>query len=105
MVHYIVLFRLKDGTDESRIEEILRETRIHLLRLPEARSVRCGKRIPPAQEWPFFLAMDFDSRDKMRNTISHPVYVKFSETVLKPLVSQSLALEFELDPLKDVRYS
>lgn len=105
MVHRITLCKLKDGVSDAQVERLMRDTRIHLLKLPEARSVRCGKRIPADQEWPFFIAMDFETRDKMRHALSNPVHVKFMETVFKPAVAQSQNLEFETDPLKDTRYS
>jgi hypothetical protein len=34
-----------------------------------------------------------------------PVYVKFMEEVIKPNTADSLVLDFEMDPGKDVRFS
>jgi hypothetical protein len=34
-----------------------------------------------------------------------PIHVKFMEEVIKPNIADSLALDFEMDPGKDVRFS
>ena len=34
-----------------------------------------------------------------------PIYVKFMEEVIKPNTADSLVLDFEMDPGKDVRFS
>ena len=34
-----------------------------------------------------------------------PIYVKFMEEVIKPNTADSLELDFEMDPGKDVRFS
>jgi len=34
-----------------------------------------------------------------------PIYVKFIEEVIKPNTSDSLVLDFEMDPGKDVQFS
>ena len=44
---------------------MMRQTRTTLLKIPEVLSVKCGKRIDPECEWPFFLAVDVESMDKL----------------------------------------
>jgi len=34
-----------------------------------------------------------------------PIFVKFMEEIIKPNTSDSLSLDFEMDPGKDVRFS
>ena len=34
-----------------------------------------------------------------------PIFVKFTEEIIKPSTSDSLVLDFEMDPGKDVRFS
>lgn len=105
MIHHLVLFRLKPEADEEKIEWMMRETRIQLLKIPEVLSVRCGKRIDEKSKWPFFLAVEIESRDKLAQYMSDPHHVKFVEEVIKPNTVERLALDYEMEPGKDIRYS
>jgi hypothetical protein len=105
MVHHIVLYKLKPEVTPARIEEMMMNARMQLLKIPEALSIKCGKRIEPEMDWPFFIAMDFESMDKYAIFREDPIFVKFMEEVIKPNTEDSLALDFEMDPGKDVRFS
>src|SRR5207247_6758352 len=63
MVHHIVLLKLKPEVTPARIEEMMMNTRMQLLKIPEVLSIKCGKRINPELPWPFFIAIDFESMD------------------------------------------
>ena len=105
MVHHAVLYKLKPEVTPARIETMMMNTRMQLLKIPEVLSIKCGKRIDPENEWPFFIAIDFESMDKYAIFREDPIYVKFVEEVIKPNTEDSLALDFEMDPGKDVRFS
>ncbi|HEV2095570.1 MAG TPA: Dabb family protein [Chthoniobacterales bacterium] len=105
MVHHIILCKLKPEVTPARIEEMMMNTRMQLLKIPEVLSIKCGKRIHPEMPWPFFIAIDFDSTDKHEIYREDSIYVKFVEEVIKPNVAESLELDFEGDPGKDVRFS
>ena len=105
MVHHIDLFKLKPGITPARVEEMMMNTRMMLLKIPEVLSIKCGKRIDSELEWPFFIAIDFESMDRYAIFKEDPIHVKFVEEVIKPNTADSLALFFEMDPGKDVRFS
>ena len=105
MVHHIVLYKLKHEVTPARVEAMMMNSRMQLLKIPEVLSIKCGKRIDPEIEWPFFIAIDFESMDKYAIFREDPIYVKFVEEVIKPNTEDSLALDFEMDPGKDVRFS
>jgi len=105
MVHHIVLFKLKPEVTPARIEEMMMNTRMQLLKIPEVLSIKCGKRINPELPWPFFIAIDFESMDKFAIFREDPIFVKFMEEIIKPNTADSLNLDFEMDPGKDVRFS
>ncbi len=105
MVHHIVLFKLKPEVTLARIEEMMMNARMQLLKIQEVLSIKCGKRIDPGMPWPFFIAIDFESMDKHQIFREDPIYVKFMEEVVKPNTAESLELDFEMDPGKDVRFS
>jgi len=79
--------------------------RMQLLKIPEVLSIKCGKRIDAEISWPFFIAIDFESMDKFAIFREDPIFVKFNEEVIKPNTADSLSLDFEMDPGKDVRFS
>ena len=105
MVHHIVLYKLKHEVTPARVEAMMMNTRMQLLKIPEVLSIKCGKRIDPKIEWPFFIAIDFESMDKYAIFREDPIFVKFVEEVIKPNTEDSLVLDFEMDPGKDIRFS
>ncbi len=105
MVHHLVLFKLKPDVDDERIEWMTRQTRIHLLKIPEVLSVKCGKTIKPDAKWPFFLALDVESMEKLAITMDDPNHAKFVEDVIRPHTTERLAIDYEMDPGRDVKYS
>src|SRR5207248_8938829 len=105
MVHHIVLYKLKPEVTPARVEEMMMNTRMQLLKIPEVRSIKCGKRIDPEMIWPFFIAIDFESMDKYAIFREDSIFVKFNEEIIKPNTADALTLDFEMDPGKDVRFS
>ena len=105
MIHHIVLYKLKPEVTPARVEEMMMNTRMQLLKIPEVLNIKCGKRIDPELQWPFFIAIDFESMDQFAIFREEPIFVKFMEEVIKPNVADSLSLDFEMDPGKDVRFS
>jgi len=105
MVHHIGLYKLKPDVRPEDTEEMMMNARMQLLKIPEVLSIKCGKRIDPELPWPFFIAIDFESMDKYEIFREDPIHVKFMEEVIKPNTADSLSLDFEMDPGKDVRFS
>lgn len=105
MIHHLVLFKLNPDVDDAKIEWMMRETRMQLLKIPEVLAVRCGKRIAEKQEWPFFLSLEFESTEKLALYMTHPVHIKYREEVVFPNITEHVMYDFEMEPGKDVRYS
>jgi Stress responsive A/B Barrel Domain. len=105
MVHHLVLFKLKPEVDDAKIEWMMRQTRIQLLKIPEVLNVRCGKPITPNADWTFFLSVDVESMEKLAIYRDDPNHVKFVEEVIRPNTTERMAIDYEMDPAKDVRYS
>jgi hypothetical protein len=105
MVHHITLYKLKPEVTPARIEEMMMNARMQLLKITEVLSIKCGKRIESEMPWPFFIAIDFESMDRYEIFREDPIHVKFMEEVIKPNTADSLPLFFEMDPGKDVRFS
>ena len=106
MVHHIVLFKLKPEVKPEKLEELMMQTRMSLLKIPEVLSVKCGKRIDVENnEWPFFIALDFESMDKLALYRDDPIHMKYVADIIKPFTSERLALDYEMEPGKDVKFS
>jgi hypothetical protein len=98
MIHHIVLYKLKPEVTAQELEEILIQTRMQLLKIPVAMNVRCGRRLDPKNDWPFFVAVDFDSKDRLAMFKEDPIYIKFIEETIKPNTGEQLVLDYETDP-------
>jgi hypothetical protein len=105
MVHHIVLFKLRADITPVKLEELMMNTRINLLKIPEVLSVKCGKRIDPKNDWAFFIALDFENTEKLTMYREDPIHLKFVEEILKPNTIEHLILDYEMEPGKDVKYS
>jgi stress responsive alpha/beta barrel protein len=103
MINHLVLFKLKPDVDEEKIEWMMRETRIQLLKIPEVLSIRCGKQVDAKAEWPFFLSVEVDSTEKLALYSEDPNHVKFVEEVIKPNITERLALDYEMEPGRKLR--
>ncbi len=105
MVHYVALFKLKPKVSDETLDTMLRSSRSQLLRIPEALNVRSGKRIDADCEWPFFLAIDFESLERLEMFKDDPLSIKFQHEVIKPNTSKTLEMIYEMEPGKDTKYS
>jgi len=105
MIHHVVFFKLKPEVDDLKLEEMIRSTRSMLLRIPEVLSVRSGRNIDEAAEWPFFLTVEVETLEKLRIYVEDPLHLKYIETVIKPNTTARFALDFQTDPSKEIKYS
>ena len=105
MVHQITLFKLKPEVTPAKLEEMMMTTRIQLLKIPEILSVKCGKLIDPAGEWPFFISLDFESMEKLAVTEDDAIYMKFAAEVIRGNTSERLTLNYEMEPGKNLKFS
>lgn len=105
MIHHLVLFKLKPDASSQALEELMRQSRMHLLKISEVRSIRCGKHVEPENEWSFFFSIEVESMRKLHAIFCNPVYKKYVAEAVRPLVSRQVTLNYESDPGKNVRYS
>ncbi len=105
MVHHITLCKLQPEVTLAKLEQLMMTTRMSLLKIPEILSVRCGKNIDAKSEWPFFVALDFESMEKLAMTEDDAIYMKFLADVMKPHTTDRLVLHYEMEPGKSVKYS
>jgi hypothetical protein len=105
MVHHITLFKLKPEVTPEKVEQMMMTTRMSLLKIPEILAVKCGKAINGDMQWPFFIALEFESMEKMQMTQDDAIYMKFVSDVVKKHTAERLVLNYEMEPGKNVKYS
>ncbi len=105
MVHHVTLYKLKPEVTPAKLEQLMMSTRMTLLKIPEVLSVKCGKNIDPKSEWPFFIALDFESMDKLAMTQDEAIYMKFIADIIRTNTADKLVLNYEMEPGKSVKYS
>ena len=105
MIHHCVYFQLKPGVSHEQLENILIETRISLLKIPEVMNLKTGKNVNPSSEWQFFLAFDCESLAKLEVYRTHPIHIKYVQEVITVHTCGRWAEDYEMEPGKDVRYS
>lgn len=106
MVHHICLLQTKPDVSPEDLEQIMVETRIRLLKIPEITNLRVGKRIKvPENPYTYFYSFDVESMDKLQVTRDSAVWTLYEKQVLIPKVERMTSLEYEMEPGKDVTYS
>lgn len=106
MLHHILLVRLKPTLPPDEVENLMVESRIRLLKIPEVMNLRCGKRIDLQNNpYDFFIAVDVENSSKMRVVEESAVYLQFRHRILNPAAAETLRLDYEMEPGKDVAFS
>ncbi len=105
MIAYLSLYQIKPEVTAEKLEHLMSQTRVLLLRVPEVLAVRTGKRVNPSDTWPWFVLIEVESMDKLAICQDDPYYIKFREEVLKPHIAEQETTAFEMEPRKDVKYS
>ena len=105
MVHHVSLFKLKPEVTPEQLEKMMMTTRMSLLKIPEILSVKCGKNIDSKNEWRFFIALDFESLEKLAMTEDDAIYMKFNADVIRANTSEKVTYNYEMEPGKNVKFS
>jgi len=106
MIHHLMLLTTKAEVIPSKLEEIMVETRIRLLKIPDVNNLRVGKRVDTTNNpYTCFFSFDVENMDKLTYIQENAVYVQFEKQILGPFVASSKVFNYEMEPGKDVRYS
>jgi hypothetical protein len=105
MIAHVSLYQLKPEVTPEALEQMMAQTRVLLLRVPEVLSVKTGKRVNPADSYPWFIYLEVESMDKLAICQDDPYYIKFRQEVVRPHVANETSTSFEMEPRKDVKYS
>ena len=90
----------------DKIEWIMVETRIRLLKLPEVSNLRVGKRIDQEENpYAVFYAFDVESMEKLHFVQDSAIFIQFERQVMEPYVMVNEVFDYEMEPGKDIAYS
>ena len=105
MVYHVALYKLRPDLPEGTVDDMIRRPRSLLLKIPAVLSVRSGKHLEAGAEWPFLVAIDFESSVKQSMFYDDPVYLKFLVEVIEPFTTEAMVMDYEMEPGKNVKYS
>ncbi len=105
MINHLLFFKLKPEVDDAGLEEMIRTSRSILLRIPEVLSIRSGRTIDPKSEWPFYIALEFESLNKKHIFEEDAYYLRFQKVIVNRMTLASYHMDYETDPSKDLKYS
>ncbi len=105
MLYHVVYYKSRDHVDDTVIEQVVRQTRSHLLKIQETLSVRSGKNLDASSEWTFFYSVEVESKLKLKLFHTDGSYLKFLKTVVEPNLCEPISQTFELDPSRERKYS
>ena len=106
MIHHLMLLTPKPDVLPDKIEDIIVEVRIRLLKIPEVNNLRVGKRVDTVNNpYAVFFSFDVENMDKLAYVQENAVYVQFEKQILGKFIASSKVFNYEMEPGKDVRYS
>ncbi|MBC7980610.1 MAG: Dabb family protein [Armatimonadetes bacterium] len=105
MVHHVIYCQLHEGLEAKTLEEMVRASRTWLLKIPEVLSVRSGRNLSTDSQWHFFYSIEVDSREKLRMVMDNAYHLKFVQQYIQPHAHNQFAMDFELDPSRELKYS
>ena len=106
MIFHLTLLTTKPEVIASKLEEIMVEIRIRMLKISEVSSLRVGKRVDTSgNPYTLFFSFDVENMDKLAYVHESAIYTQFEKQILGPFVANSRSLNYEMEPGRDVRYS
>lgn len=106
MIHHICLMEAKPSVAPEKLESLMVETRIRLLKIPEVNNLRVGKRVDTIHNpHTFFFSFDCDNMDKLQILQESAIYTQFQKQILDAFTDTYLMFNYEMEPGKDVKYS
>lgn len=95
MIHHIVFFKLKPIVTPDKIEEMIIETRIRLLKIQGVSNLKVGKNVDEKSPWQFFLSFDIESMERLALYRDDAIHLKYVEEIIKPHTDDRMAIDFD----------
>lgn len=105
MIHFITLFQTLPHVDEDKLGNMMIAARVSLVKIPEVAGVRCGKNVDAKSPWQFFVAVDVDNLERLKQVKKDAIYIKFLADEISPNVSEQFVACYEMEPGKSIKFS
>lgn len=105
MIHRLLLIKLNEDTPPQQVEDMMIETRIRLLKIPEVMNLKSGKRIATGNPFQMFIALEAENMSKIKVIEESAIYLKFRHQILDPNASELRTMDYEMEPGKDISFS
>jgi hypothetical protein len=105
MIHHVTLFQTLPHVDEEKLGQMMISARVSLIKIPEVAVVRTGKNVDLKSPWKFFVAIEVDNLERMKQVKADPIYIKYLADVLGPNVTEQFVASYELEPGRSIKFS
>ncbi|MGI8686316.1 MAG: Dabb family protein [Acidimicrobiales bacterium] len=96
MLRHVAMFTWAEGTSEAQVAELQRALRDLPGLISELRDYRVGSDAGLAPgNWDFVVVADVDDADGWRAYIDHPAHQRVLVKLLRPLLGDRAAIQFE----------
>jgi hypothetical protein len=96
MVRHVAMFRWAEGTSESQVAELQAALAALPAAIPALRDYRVGSDAGLAPgNWDFVVVADVDDAGAWQAYIDHPAHQRVLVELLRPLVGERAAVQFE----------
>lgn len=102
MIHHICLLSSPKAASPEQIDNLMIETRLRLLKIPEVMNLRVGKSVNSNNSYFFFFSFDVDSLEKLELVKQTAYYYQFEKQVLSSLSALKTEYDFEMEPKKEI---
>ncbi|MDK3157907.1 Dabb family protein [Kamptonema cortianum] len=100
MIQHIVYFKLKPSVTPEKLDEMIIETRIRLLKIQGVTNLKVGKNVDEKSPWQFFLSLDLESMERLELYRDDPIHIKYVEQIIKPNTDDRMAQDFDIGARK-----
>jgi len=98
MIRHVAFFRFKDSVTTEDIDKLDEGLRSLPPRIDEIRGYECGRDLGLMEgTWDYAVVADFDDVEGYRAYAEHPAHVEVSTTRAKPLMAESMRVQFSLN--------
>ena len=105
MIHHVTLFQTPAHVDEDKLGQMMISARVSLIKIPEVAGVRTGKNVEAKSPWKFFVAIEVDSLERLKQVQQDPIYLKYLADVISPNVTEQFVASYELEPGRSIKFS
>src|SRR5688572_195089 len=105
MIHHITLFQTLPHVDEEKLGSMMISARVSLIKIPEVAAIRTGKNVDLKSPWKFFVSIECDSLERLKQVKADSIYIKYLADIISPNVTEQFVASYELEPGREIKFS